>query len=171
MAVTSYHRLKELGAHKLLQFDYAGFTNFLLAERTAAFRRYYIGAIREEEGNLKSKELMAAQRRLTGHLQNNGWEVMFGHMLKNRGVYQEKGVDVQIAVDLVVGAYENQFDAAIIISSDTDLIPAIAKVRSKGKTVEYVGFSKRPSYGLIAHADERRLLTRADIAKFLPAEK
>ena len=157
-----YHRLKELKLFNLLSFDYEKFTKFLISKRFLVSKNYYIGAIREERNNPKSKELMSGQRKLTGILQRDGWVVKFGHMLKADG-YHEKGVDVQIAVDLLIGAYENLYDTAILVSSDTDLIPALAKARSMKKKIEYIGFSHKPSYGLITHSDIRRLLTKEDI--------
>ena len=55
--------------------------------------------------------------------------------LRSRGVYvyrgrinsggQEKGVDVSLALDLVVAAYERRFDVAIIVSQDSDFGPAV----------------------------------------------
>ncbi len=87
-------------------------------------------------------------------------------MLKTDG-YHEKGVDVLMAVDLLVGAYENIYDSVILVSSDTDLIPALEKIRSMKKKVEYIGFSHKPSYGLITHSDVRRLLTKEDVIPFL----
>ena len=55
--------------------------------------------------------------------------------LRSQGVYvyrgtvnrwgQEKGVDVSLAVDLVRATYEKQYDAAIIISQDSDFGPAV----------------------------------------------
>ncbi|QQG42411.1 MAG: NYN domain-containing protein [Candidatus Giovannonibacteria bacterium] len=161
-----YHRLKELKLTNLLSFDYEKITRFLVGRRFLMSKNYYIGAIREEHNNPKSKELMTGQQKLTGILQRDGWIVKFGHMLKTDG-YHEKGVDVQIAVDLLIGAYENLYDTAILVSSDTDLIPALAKVRSMKKKVEYIGFSHKPSYGLITHSDIRRLLTKEDINQFL----
>ncbi len=160
-----YHRLKELKLINLLSFDYEKFANFLVGRRFSVSKNYYIGAIREERDNLKSKELMIGQQKLTGKLQKDGWIVKFGHMLKTDD-YHEKGVDVQIAVDLLIGAYENLYDAAILVSSDTDLIPALVKVREMKKKIEYVGFSHKPSYGLITHSDIRRLLTKEDIEQF-----
>jgi len=160
-----YHRLKELKLFNLLSFDYEKFTKFLISKRFLVSKNYYIGAIREERNNPKSKELMSGQRKLTGILQRDGWVVKFGHMLKADG-YHEKGVDVQIAVDLLIGAYENLYDTAILVSSDTDLIPALAKARSMKKKIEYIGFSHKPSYGLITHSDIRRLLTKEDIEQF-----
>lgn len=161
-----YHRLKELELPHLLNFQYEKFSSFLIGKRLLFSKQYYIGAIREERNNPKSKELMRGQRILTGKLQKTGWIVKFGHMLKADG-YHEKGVDVQIAVDLLIGAYENYYDTAILVSSDTDLIPALTKVREMKKKIEYIGFSHRPSYGLITHSDVRKLLTKDDIEKFL----
>ena len=50
----------------------------------------------------------------------------------------------------MIGAVDGMYDTAIIISSDTDLIPAIKYVRSaKDKSIEYVGFGSDPSFGMI----------------------
>ncbi len=162
-----YHRLRDLNLGKLGLFGYQNFASYLAQGRSIVSQKYYIGAIREESGSPKSRQLMAAQQRLLSHLKNEGWGVELGHMLKNQGIYHEKGVDVLMATDLLAGAYEDIYDTAILVSSDTDLIPAIDKVRTKGKQVEYVGFSRKPSYGLITHTDERRLLTTRDLEQFL----
>lgn len=161
-----YHRLKELELVNLLSFDYEKLTKFLIGRRFLVSKNYYIGAIREERNNPKSKELMIGQQKLVGRLQKDNWVVKFGHMLKTDD-YHEKGVDVQIATDILIGAYENLYDTAILVSSDTDLIPALAKGREMKKKIEYIGFSHKPSYGLINHSDIRRLLTKEDIEKFL----
>jgi uncharacterized LabA/DUF88 family protein len=161
-----YHRLKELKLRDLLFFDYEKFAKFFMrGEKIIISKNYYIGAVREERNNPKSKELMIGQRKLTGKLQKGGWIVKFGQLLKD-GDYHEKGVDVQIAVDILIGAYENLYDTAVLVSSDTDLIPALVKVREMKKKVEYIGFSHKPSYGLITHSDIRRLLTKEDIEQF-----
>jgi uncharacterized LabA/DUF88 family protein len=88
-------------------------------------------------------------------------------MLENNGVFQEKGVDVHIAVDLLLGACDDLYDTAILVSSDTDLIPAVHGVRKKGKKVEYIGFAHRPSFGLIKNVDLTTTLRREDLAVFL----
>ena len=161
-----YHRLKESDLKKhLLAFRYDLFASFLLSGRIGAWKRYYIGAIREERGNPKSHSLMIDQQKLIGRLTRDKWEIQFGHMLKTDG-YHEKGVDVLMSVDMLVGAYENQYDTLALVSSDTDLIPALAKIRSMNKRVEYIGFSSLPSYGLIKHSDIRRLLTQGDLERF-----
>jgi len=160
-----YHRLRELNLKNLLNFDYEKFIKFLVGKRNLVLKKYYIGAVREEPNNPKSKKLMAGQQKLLNKLQKHDWEIGFGHMLKTDNVYHEKGVDVLIAVDLLVGAYENLYDTAILISSDTDLIPAIKKARTMKKKIEYIGFSHKPSYGLIANSDIRRLLIKEELLK------
>lgn len=160
-----YHRLKELKLKNLLSFDYEKLIQFLVGERSLVLKKYYIGAIREELDNPKSRELMKNQRKLLGKLQNQGWQIGLGHMLKSDD-YHEKGVDVLIAVDLLIGAYENKYDTATLVSSDTDLIPALEKVRSMQKNVEYIGFSHKPSYGLITNSDIRRLFIKEELLKY-----
>lgn len=44
---------------------------------------------------------------------------------------REKGIDVKLATDLIVGAIDNRYDSAIVVSSDADLVPAIDWVRTK----------------------------------------
>ena len=41
---------------------------------------------------------------------------------------QEKGIDVQIAVDLIHSAFTRTYDALVLFSSDTDLLPALETV-------------------------------------------
>lgn len=42
---------------------------------------------------------------------------------------QEKGIDVQLAIDLVAGAVRDEYEVAILMSTDTDLKPALEFVR------------------------------------------
>jgi hypothetical protein len=74
-----YHRLKELGFENLLNFNYRKFVQFLLAKRKLVLKKYYIGAVRTEEGNPKSYEMWRNQRILLGKLQKEGWEIGFGN--------------------------------------------------------------------------------------------
>jgi hypothetical protein len=41
---------------------------------------------------------------------------------------REKGIDVSIAVDLMHLAFRKQYDALVLFSSDTDLLPALKSV-------------------------------------------
>ncbi|MBU1045737.1 NYN domain-containing protein [Patescibacteria group bacterium] len=160
-----YHRLKEVEIKNLLDFDYEKFSQFLSGKRELVLKKYYIGAIREETNNPKSRQLMSAQQKLLGKLKKNNWALGLGELLKT-DKYHEKGVDVLMAVDLLIGAYENTYDTVILVTSDTDLLPAIEKVRSMNKKIEYIGFSHKPSLALIANSDIRRLLIKDELETF-----
>ncbi|MGH8885413.1 MAG: NYN domain-containing protein [Egibacteraceae bacterium] len=62
---------------------------------------------------------------------------------------REKGIDVQIAVDLVMGAVNDAYDCAVVFSADTDLIPALdAVVELKGDhSVEVAAWQHNTGYG------------------------
>lgn len=93
-----------------------------------------------------------------------------GYLLKSGGVYHEKGVDVHMAVDMLVAAYEDTCDRIILVSSDTDLAPAIKKAQEKGKIVEYIGFSHQPSVAMVRFCKESRLLTKEDVLSFVKSK-
>jgi uncharacterized LabA/DUF88 family protein len=46
---------------------------------------------------------------------------------------QEKGVDVALAIDLVHTALQEQYDVAVVMTSDTDILPAVELVYSETK--------------------------------------
>ena len=150
---------------KGVRFDYIKFANFLAQDRNVSEKSYYIGIVRNYDKTIKSQKMVESQQKFLTSLENNGYQIKRGKIVYDNNI-REKGVDVQIAIDLVIGAVENKYDTAIIVSSDTDLIPAIKYVRSKGKRVEYVGFSDTPSFGMIKESDNRILLRKDDMEKF-----
>ncbi|KKS39029.1 MAG: hypothetical protein UV01_C0001G0105 [Parcubacteria group bacterium GW2011_GWA2_42_14] len=165
-------------------------------------KRYYTGTVSEREGDLRSKEAMAKQTFLFTFLKNNKWKIKTSKLkrrteeiyIDNRvadyknllqlGInkikierLREKGIDVKLATDLIVGAIDNKYDTAIIVSSDSDLIPAIDWIRHRAKkTIEYIGFSipdevvpknsTNPLISLIAQTDIKRILIKSDLQFF-----
>lgn len=200
-----YHlALKSLGVSEI-DFNFEAFVNFLAGDRIIVpmGKRYYTGTVREKEGDLHSKQMMSQQTKLFTVLKNAGWEnktsklktrteeiqvdkkILEYQTLLKHGItvitlerQREKGIDVKIATDLIVGAIDNQYDTAIIISSDTDLMPAIDWVRFRcKKKVEYVGFSFphpsdskkniRPLSSMISKTDIQRTLVENDLRSFI----
>lgn len=53
----------------------------------------------------------------------------------------------------------------------TALAPAIKKAREKGKIVEYIGFSHKPSVAMVSFCSESRLLTKEDFIPFVKSDK
>ena len=200
-----YHlALKKLGIEEM-DFNFEGFTNFLANSRIISDmgKRFYIGTVREKEGDQRSKEAMSKQTSLFTILKKNHWEIKTSKLktrieeinidervsdyekIRKLGIktitferLREKGIDVKLATDLIVGAIDDQYDAAIIISSDGDLIPAIDWVRIRmKKKIEYVGFSipdetnpknsTNPMISLITKTDVKRILVKSDLEKFI----
>ena len=65
---------------------------------------------------------------------------------------QEKGVDVSLAVDLILDNMVSQSSGLVYLaSSDTDLLPAVRALTSSGVQVVYVGF-KKPNSAVVAAA-------------------
>ncbi|MXW25446.1 MAG: NYN domain-containing protein [Dehalococcoidia bacterium] len=44
---------------------------------------------------------------------------------------EEKGIDVQLAIDFAAGAIDDEYDTGIICSTDTDLLPALEFVATR----------------------------------------
>lgn len=200
-----YHLvLRKLGSTEL-DFDFDKFATFLENGRKIVEKgkRFYIGTVFEKEGDLKSREAMSKQTKLFTILSAAQWEIKTSKLrerteeividsrviefqeIKKFGIekihytrLREKGIDVKLATDLIVGAIDNKYDVAIVVSSDNDIIPAIDWVRKRAnKKVEYIGFSipdekndeksTKPSLTLIRKTDIQRTLVASDIEPFI----
>ncbi|OGH64319.1 MAG: hypothetical protein A2821_04115 [Candidatus Magasanikbacteria bacterium RIFCSPHIGHO2_01_FULL_41_23] len=183
-------------------FLFEQFVDFLAHGRVITGKRYYVGTVREHEGNPKTKEAMSRQTKFFTVLSSKQWnintsklrtrleKIVIDERVKNyselhkKGIYQiefertrEKGIDVKLATDLIVGAIDNQYDTAIVVSSDADLVPAIDWIRHRQKKkVEYIGFSildqirnepTRPLQTMISKTDIQRILTESDLKPFI----
>lgn len=69
-----------------------------------------------------------------GHLQER--------KVARKSIFEEKGVDVNLAVDMLSGAYQDRYDTAILVSSDGDFAPLVNEVKRRSKRVEYVYFPR-----------------------------
>lgn len=183
-------------------FNLEEFAQFLANGRTITGKRFYVGTVREREGDPRSKEAMARQTKFFTVLKSCQWDIKTSKLrmrtekividervkeyqeLRKKGVSQiefertrEKGIDVKLATDLIVGAVDNQYDTAILVSSDADLVPAIDWIRFRQrKKVEYVGFSlfdktgqhepTKPLQTMITKTDIQRIFAESDVRPF-----
>ena len=79
----------------------------------------------------------------------------------------EKGVDVKLAVDLVAGAIENQYDVALLVSEDSDFVPALEVVRNHNKRIECAILAspkRKRGYHLINTVDWTHYVKPKDLA-------
>lgn len=200
-----YHLvLKKLNLHEL-DFNFEGFTNLLANGRTIAQegRRLYVGTVREKQDGHENRRAMENQTRFFSDLLASGnWTIKTSKLrtraekikiddrvlnyqeILRKGIteiqYQrsrEKGIDVKMAVDMLAGALDDRYDTAIVVSSDTDLVPAVDWVRKRlRKKVEYIGFSvpqtdmyeaTKPTKTMIYNSDVQRVLIESDIRPFI----
>ncbi|MBU3918380.1 NYN domain-containing protein [Patescibacteria group bacterium] len=200
-----YHLILKKIDIKEPNFDFEKFVKFLSRDRQVAEKGkyFYTGTVREKDKRHETKKAMSNQNILFSKLiSTGGWNIRTSKLrtrlerikiddrvenfeeLTRLGieeiVYQrsrEKGIDVMIAVDIINGALNNNYDTAILVSSDTDLVPAIDFVRNNyNKRIEYIGFSMpktekfeetRPTKRLIYATDIQRVLVASDIKNFV----
>src|SRR5205807_2316715 len=111
-----YFKLRDLQLHQLLTFDFSQFCTFLTNNQQVISATYYVGAVRTD-GTVKTQQLYQNQRKLLSHLRKHHFRYSLGYLLKSDGKFHEKGVDVNIAVDMLIAAYENQCDTIYLVSS------------------------------------------------------
>jgi len=167
-----YFKLKKLTLNtsfriSLIDFSFRNFSDWLVSSNQLLEIRYYIGAINRQHGNQKSEKLYADQQRLIGKLQQQDVKITLGQIIRHPDkTYHEKGVDVRLAVEMIKFARQDKYDIAYLLSSDTDLVPAVEEVRNIGKEVCYVGISKGQSFGLSKTANDVNLLRTEEIKQF-----
>lgn len=123
---------------------------------------------------VKSSIVAESQRRLKRYMSNEGVEfITSGHVRlqdtkvdehgKMRGIFKEKGTDVRIAVDMVSLACDKKLETALILSSDSDMQPAVKEMRRRNVKVVYVGFENGVNAGLSQTTDQTVLLRSSEI--------
>lgn len=152
-----YHGLKAALGHARLDFE--RFTAGLCGStRRLVHTHYYTVPVRQADDPARyagQQRFFARLRRMPHFTMHLGRLVdrdrdetcpECGHAYKVE--YQtEKGVDVQLAAHMLAHAFDNQYDAAILVSNDGDFAPAVAEVRRLRKQVVNADFVPRlPSH-------------------------
>ena len=88
-------------------------------------------------------------------------------------VPNEKMTDVNIAVEILKDAYQDEFDVALLISADSDLVPPVKIVRElfPNKRVVVASPPGRYSIDLAKSASKSFVISRRNIAKSLLPEE
>lgn len=126
---------------------------------------FYVSRLHfHSESKEKSLELLKFQRSLHNTLTRQGFEFVFSGNVRaqkvgHKIIFREKGVDVQIAVDMVTLSCDKKMTTAILCSSDSDLQPAVKESRMRGVEIIYLGFENSPNKGL-SYTTNRTILIR-----------
>ncbi len=73
------------------------------------------------------------------HLQNEGFRLRVRDSYDSEN-HAQKQVDMAMGIEMVLQARQNSFDVAIIVSGDSDFVPALEAMQAMGKTVEVAAF-------------------------------
>lgn len=151
--------------------------NPLYPEGAQIVTRFYAARLHAyDETADKSKTLIADQLKMKEHFEAQGITFVYAGNVRKQGkkddpVFREKGVDVQIAVDMLLLAADHAVDTIILASSDSDLQPAIAAARARGVKVYYLGFQVQPNQGLIRSVDQPLIVKSTQALTWIPCTK
>lgn len=88
------------------------------------------------------------------------FEVRLGKLSHIRGEFVQKRVDVLLSVDLVRMSWGRQIQRAVLLSGDSDLVPAVQAAKDAGVLTQ-VYYSKRSVHDeLLQACDDRFEITR-----------
>ncbi|WP_243032473.1 NYN domain-containing protein [Thermus altitudinis] len=79
--------------------------------------------------------------------------VRLGRLERRAEGFVEKGVDIQIAIDILRLAYADAYDVAVLVSGDGDFAEVVRVVQDMGKQVENTTFHALSSHRLAQQAD------------------
>jgi uncharacterized LabA/DUF88 family protein len=168
-----YFKLRTLIPNKMdfIHYHYQELVQgFLQADERLVYAGYYVGVVRDTKrtkNHDKTLELVKNQQKLFEQLRYGQLEIVKGYLLERDGKYFEKGVDVRLAVDIVTMAQAKTYDVAVVVSSDTDLLPAMRAAQRLKKTIVHVGFEHQPSLALIRQADRSHLVSRREAERYI----
>jgi uncharacterized LabA/DUF88 family protein len=152
-----------------------------LAKPNDLLRTYYYHCLPYQSVPPTQEEIdrhLGKQRFFSALNRLNRFEVREGK-LEFRGVdkdtlkpiFEQKRVDIYLGVDLVLLAVKNKIARAILITGDSDFLPAIRAAKNEGVLIHlYHGSGpQQPHRDLWEEADDRTLITPDLLSNFLLA--
>ena len=141
-----YHGMKQAGARQSLWLDVAALAQTMLrGTQTLEEVRYYTARVtgrrsdddpavgrRRERKKGRQQTYLSALKTLPAVWIGEGKFILKPIDCRSCGERwqrpEEKMTDVNIATDLLVGAFEDRFDTAILVTGDSDLVPPVRAV-------------------------------------------
>lgn len=151
-----------------IKIDYAKLINWI-AGGSEILRVYYYDCLPYQSNPPTPEEQTLFSSRRAFHYNLNRlprWEVKEGrlaykgHNERGEPIFEQKMIDVMLAVDLVNLAFKRAISHAAIITGDSDFIPAIQIAKDEGVAIQLI-HGPRSSFHdkLWDEVDERRKIT------------
>lgn len=107
----------------------------------------------------------------------NRFEIRLGQLQKIGTTFKQKRIDVLLSVDLVRMSWDHQIDKAVLVTGDSDFVPAVKAAKDAG-VLTVVYFSRGPDVyahdELLYACDERYEITQElidSVKKVVPRSK
>ena len=135
-----YHSLRHF--FKRTGLDIGKFCQKILGKRRLV-RIYYYNA---QVGQKEEPERFQEQKKfLDGVAAIPYMELRLGRLVYNNWPNTppyEKGVDVQLATDMITHSFRGNYDTAVLVAGDNDFVGALQALKDNGKNVEVALFGK-----------------------------
>lgn len=164
----------------IISIDIRGLLEPLFPKQELEIRYYGVKRIShskdfDEEMSEKANRFSDNLRRFKNYLTKNKVAYIPKGSLKARSIepcrkcgysayrFQEKGVDVGLAIDLVSDTILGKTKKIALLSSDTDLLPALQIIKDKNIDVTYISFSGQATVSLIKASNHHLSLRDLDV--------
>lgn len=135
-----------LGAEYRL--DFVQFVQALAGGRSLLRAYYYNAPLPGEDPAAKAHQSFLNYLKRVPYV-----TVRLGRLERRGEGFVEKGVDIQIAIDLLRLAYADAYDVAVLVSGDGDFAEVLRVIQDMGKQAENTTFQSLSSYRLAQQAD------------------
>ena len=161
---SNFYRLCQENLGGRTDINLGEFAAWLVGPARSLVRTYYYNCRVPPDSTEAAKK--AQEKFLDALYRTDYLEVRLGKLVKRPYGWTEKGVDMRIGIDMLMGAVRQLYDTAVLVSGDGDLAEAVRAVKSLGKHVEVVSFQKGRSYELLQEADRYRSLDLGSMSQF-----
>ncbi|MER3554825.1 MAG: NYN domain-containing protein [Meiothermus sp.] len=130
------------------RLDFVQFVGALAGGRSLLRAYYYNAPLPNEDPAAKAHQSFLNYLKRVPYV-----TVRLGRLERRGEGFIEKGVDIQIAIDMLKLAYADAYDVAVLVSGDGDFAEVLKVVQDLGKHAENTTFQTLSSYRLAQQAD------------------
>jgi len=136
-----YHSLKAF--FKRTDLDIGRLAGRFLGKRRLIRLYYYNAKVgrKEEPERYQQQQAFFASISAIPYCELRLGRLVYTNSWPNTPPY-EKGVDIQLATDMITHSYKSNYDVAVLAANDTDYVGALQAVKDNGKNVEVALFGK-----------------------------
>ena len=156
-----YHSLKS--SFNKTNIDFVLFCNYLSKNNDLIIINYYSAPLNQKDNPEDYKK----QQKFFNYLKNiKRLNLFLGRLEKRSNKHKtEKGVDVKIAIDILALAYSDKYDIAILVSNDSDFVPAVKEAQLHNRKVYNVSFPATKCFHLNRICD--KTIKVNDVSEYL----